>query len=45
MNRHPRHGRPAEHRTRLILAVITSVIAGATRAAATWLLDHLTTGG
>jgi hypothetical protein len=45
MTRSPQH--PTEHeprRTRITLAVITGVLAGATRALTSWLLDHLTTG-
>jgi hypothetical protein len=41
----PQHTRdPQQRRTRITLAVITGVVAGATRALAGWLLDHLTTG-
>lgn len=45
MTRFPQHpnGRE-EHHTRITLAVITGVLAGATRALASWLLDHLATG-
>jgi hypothetical protein len=35
---------PEPRRTRITLAVITGVLAGATRALADWLLDHLATG-
>lgn len=46
MTRHQRHPRdPDERRTRITLAVITGLIAGATRALTGWLLEHLTTGG
>jgi hypothetical protein len=31
-------------RRKLTLAVITSIVAGITRAIAAWLLDHLTSG-
>jgi hypothetical protein len=40
----PPSGRPGDRRTRLALAAITGLLAGATRALAGWLLDHLTTG-
>ncbi|WP_269058922.1 hypothetical protein [Catellatospora paridis] len=33
-----------DRRTRITLAVITGFVAGATRAVADWLLDHLTNG-
>ena len=35
---------PEQRRTRITLAVITGVLAGATRALTSWLLDHLATG-
>jgi hypothetical protein len=35
---------PEQRRPRITLAVITGVLAGATRALTGWLLDHLTTG-
>jgi hypothetical protein len=35
---------PEQRRTRIILAVITAVLSGATRALTIWLIDHLTTG-
>ena len=45
MTRPPKHPRSTEpRRTRITLAVITGIIAGATRALTSWLLDHLTTG-
>ena len=44
MNQPHGHGSD-ERRTRITLAVITGLVAGVTRAAASWLLDHLTTGG
>jgi hypothetical protein len=34
----------AERRTRIALAVLTGLFAGATRAVADWLLHHLTPG-
>lgn len=43
MTRSPQHPRgPEERRTRITLAVITGLLAGATRALAGWLLEHLT---
>lgn len=45
MTRHPyRPSDPDERRSRIALAAITGVLAGATRALTGWLLDHLTTG-
>ena len=45
MTRSPQHpSGPEPRRTRITLAVITGVVAGATRALTAWLLDHLTTG-
>jgi hypothetical protein len=45
MTRAPQHPTdPEPRRTRITLAVITGVVAGATRALTSWLLDHLTTG-
>ena len=45
MTRSPQHPHgPEQRRTRITLAVITGIFAGATRALAGWLLDHLTTG-
>jgi hypothetical protein len=41
-SQHP-HG-PEQRRTRITLAVITSVLAGITRALTSWLLDHLIAG-
>ena len=38
------HGDPDKRRTRIALAAITGLYAGATRALADWLLEHLTTG-
>jgi hypothetical protein len=42
----PQHhpGRPGDRRTRITLAAITGLIAGATRAILDTLLHHLTTG-
>ncbi|WP_167368180.1 hypothetical protein [Streptomyces agglomeratus] len=45
MTRSPQHPPgPDERRTRITLAVIAGLLAGATRALAGWLLEHLTTG-
>jgi hypothetical protein len=45
MTRSPQHpSDPEQRRARFTLAVITGVLAGATRAVTSWLLDHLTTG-
>ena len=45
MTRSPQHpGESEQRRTRITLAVITGVFAGATRALTGWLLDHLTIG-
>ena len=46
MTRHPQHpSDPEPRRTRrFTLAVVTGILAGATRALTDWLLDHLTTG-
>jgi len=41
-SQHP-HG-PEQRRTRITLAVVTGIFAGATRALTSWLLDHLTIG-
>jgi hypothetical protein len=41
MTRTQRRRRPS----RITLAAITGLVAGATRAAVAWLLDHLTGGG
>ena len=38
------HADPDRRRTRIALAAITGLFAGATRALASWLLEHLTTG-
>lgn len=35
---------PEPRRARITLAVITGILAGATRAVTGWFLDHLTTG-
>lgn len=42
----PQHipGRPDDHRTRITLAVVNGLIAGATRALVDALLRHLTAG-
>lgn len=43
--RSPQHpNNPEPRRTRITLAVITAILAGAARALTGWLLDHLTTG-
>ncbi|SNS58068.1 hypothetical protein [Actinoplanes regularis] len=43
MTRSPQCPRdPEQRRTRIALALITGALAGATRALAGWLLDHLT---
>jgi hypothetical protein len=45
MARSPQHPHgPEQRRTRITLAVITGIIAGATRSLTSWLLDYLTTG-
>ncbi|GIF17180.1 hypothetical protein [Actinoplanes teichomyceticus] len=45
MTRPPQHpSSPEPRRTRITLAVISGVLAGATRALTGWLLDHLSTG-
>jgi hypothetical protein len=45
MTRSPQYPHdPKQRRTRITLAVITGVLAGATRALTGWLLDHLPTG-
>jgi hypothetical protein len=45
MTRPPQQHRNAEPcRTQITLAVITGILAGATRALTDWLLDHLTSG-
>jgi hypothetical protein len=42
MTRSPRHpGSPSDHRTRIALAALTGLLAGATRAVTDWLLNHL----
>ncbi|MEU5940966.1 hypothetical protein ABZ807_17635 [Micromonospora sp. NPDC047548] len=44
MTRSPQHPHgPQPRRIRITLAVITGVLAGATRALTGWLLDHLST--
>ncbi|MFI0797019.1 hypothetical protein ACH4OY_30705 [Micromonospora rubida] len=44
MTRSPQHPHgPQPRRTQITLAVITGVLAGATRALTGWLLDHLST--
>jgi hypothetical protein len=37
-------GRPDDRRTKITLAAITGLIAGATRAAVDWLITRFTTG-
>lgn len=45
MPRSPRSpGNPDNRRTRLALAAITGLLAGATRAIVGWLIEHLTAG-
>ncbi len=41
---HPNDPDTEQHRARITLAVITGILAGASRALSGWLLDHLTTG-
>ena len=44
MTRTPQHPHgPEQHRTRITLAAITGIFAGATRALTDWLIQHLTT--
>ncbi|MFI6078974.1 hypothetical protein ACIA5C_46445 [Actinoplanes sp. NPDC051343] len=38
------HSGPDKRRTRIALAAITGLVAGATRALTGWLLEHLTSG-
>ena len=37
----PTPNRPNENRTRVVLATLTGLLAGVTRAITEWLLDHL----